>query len=197
MRDPRLLGSSESAHIDAFRRVLQEENGVRQQRTVATEVGKLDQSLREALNQQLSTALQEITNRENSTRVRMPPGSALLVCLLSCSCLALRSSNTCPTPCHSSCLRHHGQCQECWPLSQVGECTLEQQRQMLRDEHERKAELCQKQTEAACEQRLRTVEADARTTVTACERRIADEEAKLAQVRPTLRAQAGALVLLL
>ena len=54
--------------LELFRQVLQEENGSRTHRSVADEVGKLDNSLREAFSQQFSTVLKEITNRIDTAR---------------------------------------------------------------------------------------------------------------------------------
>lgn len=54
--------------LELFRKVLQEENGSRTHRSVADEVGRLDSSLREALSQQFSTVLKEITNRSDTAR---------------------------------------------------------------------------------------------------------------------------------
>lgn len=54
--------------LELFRRVIQEEHGTRTHRSVADEVGKLDNSLREAFSQQFSTVLKEITNRDDTAR---------------------------------------------------------------------------------------------------------------------------------
>jgi hypothetical protein len=70
----KLLGVPDADPVAAFRRVLQEEHEARQQRSVVSEVSKLDQSLRDAVNQQVSSALKEITNRDSSQRVRFPAG---------------------------------------------------------------------------------------------------------------------------
>lgn len=62
------MGAAEPGHMDAFRKVLQEEHDVRAQRSVADEVGRLDHSLREVFSQQLSDVLKEITNRDDTAR---------------------------------------------------------------------------------------------------------------------------------
>ena len=55
--------------------MLQQENDARQQQSVASEVGKLDQSLRDTVSQQVTRALSEITNRDHSAQV-CPPTAA-------------------------------------------------------------------------------------------------------------------------
>jgi hypothetical protein len=54
--------------LELFRKVIQEEHGSRTHRSVADEVGRLDNSLREAFSQQFSTVLKEITNRDDAAR---------------------------------------------------------------------------------------------------------------------------------
>lgn len=54
--------------LELFRKVLQEEHGSRTHSSVADEVGRLDNSLREAFSQQFSTVLKEITNRDDTSR---------------------------------------------------------------------------------------------------------------------------------
>jgi hypothetical protein len=49
--------------------MLHEESKFRHQCSVAQEANMLDRSVREAVSQQISTVLKEITNRDDSARV--------------------------------------------------------------------------------------------------------------------------------
>jgi hypothetical protein len=64
----RLLGPTDMSQLDMFRKVIQEEHGMRAHRSMADEVGRLDHSLREAVSQQVSNVLKEITNRDDAAR---------------------------------------------------------------------------------------------------------------------------------
>ena len=63
-----MMGSVDVSQADALRKVLQEEQRL-QPRVSDTEPAKLDQSIREAVNQHLPSVLREITNRDDSALV--------------------------------------------------------------------------------------------------------------------------------
>jgi hypothetical protein len=68
----RMSGMSDSHHLEALRRMIQEESKYRHQCSVGQEASLLDHSVKDAVNQQISTVLKEITNRDDSARVHAP-----------------------------------------------------------------------------------------------------------------------------